>query len=607
LIQTIADLFYGALEHQQPDALARKRGGVFVPVSHSQLQEQVERLALALRSHGLKTGETVAILSENRPEWAMVDFACAILGLPTVPIYPTSNHGQTGYILRDSQSAWVVCSNREQLSKVLREWPRLPDLRAVLLLDGTSPEGHTDRIHTWAELQEEGRTQEERRNEVKTWAQERKPEDLLTLIYTSGTTGDPKGAMLSHGNLVSNVMGALQFFKLYPGERCLSVLPLCHIYERMAGYYTMFHSGVCIYYADSFLTIGQDLVEVRPHILLAVPRIFEKVYAKVRDTAMAGGFIKQAVLGWTVHVGHFVAKYRFRGQQPPWWVRMPAFVADLLVYRKVRAKTGGRIRLAISGGAPFNRRVNEFFWAMGVSIYEGYGLTETSPILTVTRPHHVRPGYVGQPLWETWQGRPFLKLAEDGEILVQGPNVMRGYWRNEAATREVFDEEGYFHTGDIGLLDREGRLKITDRKKEILVTSGGKNVAPQPIEDTLRADQYIEQAVLIGDRRDFISAILVPHFPTLRLWAEHKHIHFSSDAELASLPEVKAMLMRQVEHVNAKLSKYERVRRIIVVDQEMTPENGLMTPSMKIKRRAVAAVYKDRIDEVYSSTSVEVK
>jgi long-chain acyl-CoA synthetase len=364
---------------------------------------------------------------------------------------------------------------------------------------------------------------------------------------------------------------------------------------------------VCIYYADSFLSVSQDLLEVRPQILLAVPRIFEKVYAKVRDTAVAGGFFKRAVLGWTLQVGHFVAKYRFRLQLPPWWVRLPAFVANLLVYRKVRARTGGRIRLAISGGAPLNRKVNEFFWAMGVSIFEGYGLTETSPIVAVTRPGHVRPGYVGQPLWETWEGKPYVKLAEDGEILVRGPNVMQGYWKNEQATREAFDAEGYFHTGDIGLLDRAGRLKITDRKKEILVTSGGKNVAPQPIENMLRADKYIEQAVLIGDHRNFISAILVPHFPTLRHWAQHKHLPFESDAELAGLPEVKAKLMRQVEHVNVKLSKYERVRRIIILDQEMTAENGLLTPSLKVKRRAVAGAFKERIDVVYGSNTVEIR
>jgi long-chain acyl-CoA synthetase len=606
LVQTIAELFYEALKHEQPDAFARKKGNVYATISHAQLQALVEHLALAMREHGLSPGDSVAILSENRPEWAITDFACALSGLPSIPIYPTMTPSQTAFILKDSRAAWVICSNREQLSKVLHEWPNLPDLKAAVLLDGAPHDDHGHSILLWPDLLASGRQHEDRREEVRSWAAQRKPEDLLTIIYTSGTTGDPKGAMLSHGNLVSDMHAALRYFDLRPGERCLSVLPLSHIYERMGGHYTMFFSGVCIYYADSFLSLPQDLLEVRPHVLLAVPRIFEKVYSRVRDTAIAGGFFKRAVLGWTLHVGHYVARYRFLNQQPPWWVRLPAFVANLLVYRKVRARTGGRIRLAISGGAPLNRKVNEFFWAMGISIFEGYGLTETSPIIAVSRPGHARPGYVGQPIWETWEGAPFMKLGEDGEILVKGPNVMQGYWRNEQATQEVFDDEGYFHTGDIGELDDEGRLKITDRKKEILVTSGGKNVAPQPIENLLRADKYIEQVVLIGDHRNFISAILVPHFPTLQHWAKHKHLLFANDPELVMLPEVKAKLMRQVEHVNAKLSKYERVRRIIILDREMTADSGLLTPSLKVKRRVVAEKFKDRIDAVYAGSTVEL-
>jgi len=605
LIQTIANLFYQALKHNLPDAMARKKGGTFIPLSHAEIQARVENLARALRKRGLKQGDVVAILCENRPEWAITDYACAILGLPTVPIYPTMTAAQTSYILQDCGATWVFCSGREQLPKVLQVWPELPDLKMAVLLDGEIRQGEERPIITWTALQAEGAALDieelgTEEGKVQAWAAERQASDILTIIYTSGTTGDPKGAVLTHGNLVSNVLGVLRIFDLYPGERCLSVLPLSHIYERAAGHYTMFRSGVCIYYAESFMSLASDLMDVRPQILLAVPRIFEKVYTRVRDTAIFGGFFKRMVLGWTLHVGHHVACYKFKGQKPPFWVTPAELVADFLVYRKVRARTGGRIRIAISGGAPLNRKIKEFFWAMGVPIFEGYGLTETSPILAVNRPGHVSPGTVGHPLWDEWEGKPFLKLAEDGEILARGPNIMQGYWRNETATREAIDEEGYFHTGDVGEWDGQGRLKITDRKKELLVTSGGKNVAPQPIENQLCTDPYIEQAMLLGDRQDFIAALIVPHFPTLKHWAQQHHLRFENDAELAALPQVKALLQRHVDHVNSKLSKYERVRRIIVLDQEMSTENGMLTPSLKIRRRLVLEAYADRIAEVYA-------
>jgi long-chain acyl-CoA synthetase len=282
-------------------------------------------------------------------------------------------------------------------------------------------------------------------------------------------------------------------------------------------------------------------------------------------------------------------------------MRLVAFLADRLVFSNVRVRTGGRIRLAISGGAALNPKVNEFFWSLGVPIHEGYGLTETSPILALNAPGKVLPGTVGHPIMEAWEGKPFLKLAEDGEILVHGPNVMMGYWKNEAATREAIDSEGYFHTGDVGELLPGGQLKITDRKKEILVTSGGKNIAPQPIENLLCADKYIEQAVIVGDRQHFIAAIIVPHFPALKLWATHQHLKFKNHENLIALPEVQAKMKRQVGRVNTRLAKYERVWKILLVAQEMTPENGLLTPSLKVKRRVVNACFKDRIEALYRS------
>ena len=462
-----------------------------------------------------------------------------------------------------------------------------------------APVGRT--LLKWTELIALGVSREPRRAEVRAWGRQRLPEDLLTIIYTSGTTGDPKGAMLSHGNLVSNLHAVLNVLQPRKGERCLSVLPLSHIYERTAGHYIMFHCGVSIYYGQNHMTIAQDLQETQPEIFLAVPRIFEKVYSRVLDSAMAGGLLKRAVLGWSLQVGHRLAAHYFRGKRPGPVLRALAFLADRLVFSKVRVRTGGKIRLAISGGAALNPKVNEFFWSLGIPIYEGYGLTETSPILTLNGPGRVQPGTVGHPIMDEWEGKPFLKLAVDGEILVRGPNVMLGYWKNEEATHEVLDEEGYFRTGDVGELDAAGRLKITDRKKEILVTSGGKNVAPQPIENLLRGDKYIEQAVVIGDHRDFIAAIILPHFPALRLWALHKHLQFADEKALVALPEVQAKMVRQVGHINAKLAKFERVRKVILIAQEMTLDNGLLTPSLKIKRRMVDEFFQDRIAAVYKS------
>lgn len=602
MIENIAELFYEAVTYDLPEALAYKSHGKFRPVSHRELQARVERLALALREKGLKTGDRVAILAENRPEWATLDFACAISGLPTVPIYPTLNPVQACYILQNCGARWIFCSSNDQLAKVLAHWHELPDLETAVLIGGEPrpPEGD-HQILKWKTLMALGASLEARRPEVRTWVAQRKPQDLLTIIYTSGTTGDPKGAMLSHGNLVSNIHATLEILQPRLGERCLSVLPLSHIYERMAGNYVMFHCGVSIYYSQNHLTMAQDLIETRPEIFLAVPRIFEKIYSRVRDTAMAGGLLKGAVLGWAMKVGHHLAGYRFRGERPGWPTRLVAFLADRLVFSNVRVRTGGRIRLAISGGAALNPKVNEFFWSLGVPIHEGYGLTETSPILALNAPGKVMPGTVGHPIMEEWEGKPFLKLAEDGEILVHGPNVMMGYWKNEAATREAIDSEGYFHTGDVGELLPGGQLKITDRKKEILVTSGGKNIAPQPIENLLCADKYIEQAVIIGDRQHFIAAIIVPHFPALKLWATHQHLKFKSHENLIALPEVQAKMKRQVGRVNARLAKYERVWKILLVAQEMTPENGLLTPSLKVKRRVVNACFKDRIEALYRS------
>lgn len=599
-VETIPQLFYRALEFQLPDALAYKIDGKYAPMSHAEVQAQVERLALALKAHGLNSGDRVAIMSENRHEWAITDFACAILGLPLVTVYATLNAVQAAFILKDSGARWVVCSDLEQFAKVRQHCDELSDLEATVVMDGDPPTDRRHPAHRWSDLVEEGRAMEDRRPEVRAWGMERQPGDLLTLIYTSGTTADPKGAMLTHGNLVSNVVGAIEAVPMKPGERCLSFLPLTHVLERMAGQYLTFHIGASIYYAESVTTVAQNLLEVRPTLLVSVPRIFEKILARIYETLATSSLPKRLIFSWAVKAGRGALPDLWAGRKPRGWTGFKYRLAQALVFKKILERTGGQIRLSISGGAPLGAKVMEFFWAVGVPILEGYGLTETSPVITVNRPGEVAPGCVGRPLYKTWKGRPFLKIAEDGEILCQGPNVMDGYWKNETATRDAIDAEGYFHTGDIGHLDDQGRLYITDRKKELIVTSGGKKIAPQPIENHLKEDKYISQAVLIGDNRNYITALVVPNFDTLVRWAGYKKLSFRTHADLVQDPLVMAKLMSRIERINANLSNYERIRKIAILDHEMTLEGGQLTPSLKVKRRVVNEMYGGLIESLYT-------
>lgn len=600
-IETIAQLFYTAAEKNLPDALAAKRNGVYEPISHAEIVARVERLALAMAARGLKPGDRVAFMSENRPEWAIADYACAILGTPDVTIYATLNADQAAYILKDSQSRWVLCSTREQLDKVLAHWDELPALEAAVLIDGELPAVTGRNLFLWSDLQQEGLAMEARRPEVRAWGEQRKASDILTLIYTSGTTGDPKGAILTHGNLVSNVLaGRATVANITDNERALSFLPLTHIFERMAGHFLWFHVGASIYYAESVSTVAADMLEVRPTLMASVPRIYEKIFAKIYDTVSSGSFIKRLIFHWAMLAGRQAVPYLLKGQEPPSWKGMWYRTAKAVVFEKIRQRTGGRLKIAVSGGAPLGGKIMEFFWILGIPILEGYGLTETSPIITVNRFGEVIPGCVGRPLYKEWNGRPFVKIAEDGEILCQGPNIMVGYWNNEKATQEAIDADGYFHTGDIGHFDDEGRLYITDRKKELLVTSGGKKVAPQPIENQLKVDKYISQAVLIGDQRNFITALIVPNFDSLVRWAGYKKITFKSHAELIKNPLVVAKVGSRVERVNEHLSNYERVKKIVLLDQEMTLEGGQLTPSLKVKRRVVNQMYADQIEGMYT-------
>jgi len=602
VIRTIADLFYEALGRELPDAMVFKRGEAYVPLAHVEIQGSVERLALALREEGLQAGDRVAILAENCPEWALADYACAITGIITVPVYPTLTADQTGFILKHSGARIVICSTRSQLSKILATWDQLPALETAVLVAGEPPEGDGRRILRFQDLVAAGGRLEERRPQVRVWAGERDPGQILTLIYTSGTTGEPKGAILTHGNLVSNILRALEILQLTPGMKSLSFLPLSHIFERMGGHYTMFRCGVRIHYVANLDTLPQAFQEVRPDVFLGVPRVFEKVHARVQEAVDQGGRVRRMLFNGCLWVGRKMAARRFTGARPGLFLGCLYALADRAVFAKVRARLGGRVALSASGGGPLNPDLLEFFWAAGVPVFEGYGLSETSPILTLPAWGQVRPGFVGPPIFDRWQGEPFLKLAEDGEILVKGPNVTPGYWDNPQATAEAFDPDGYFRTGDIGAFDEAGRLRITDRKKDLLVTSGGKNVAPQPLERLLTQDAYIAQAVVLGDQRNYLAAIVVPDLGHLRSWAERKGLAGGTDAELLARPEVKAKLMRRVDRINEHLASYQCIRKLILLPEELTQEAGFLTPSLKLKRKVVYERYAGQIEELYAGS-----
>jgi long-chain acyl-CoA synthetase len=362
----------------------------------------------------------------------------------------------------------------------------------------------------------------------------------------------------------------------------------------------MFHIGASIYYAESVATVAADLMEVKPTVIASVPRIYEKIFSRIYEGVASASLVKRLIFHWCMVAGRRVVSQLYLGQKPSGWSGFCYGLARKLVFDKIAARLGGRLRLAVSGGAPLNGKIMEFFWIVGVPILEGYGLTETSPVITINRYGEVVPGCVGRPLYKEWMGRPFVKIAEDGEILCQGPNIMVGYWNNEKATQEAIDADGYFHTGDIGHQDDAGRLYITDRKKELIVTSGGKKVAPQPIENLLKGDKYIAQAVLIGDQRNFISALIVPNFDSLVRWAGYKKITFASHAELIQNPLAIAKIGSRVERVNQQLSNYERVKKMVLLDQEMTLEGGQLTPSLKVKRRVVNQMYSSQIEGMYS-------
>jgi len=595
---TLNQLFFTTVDRHAglPAAFRSKVAGAWVPITHRQALERVQAISLGLRELGIKPGDKVAIVSENRPEWALSDYACLTSRTTDVPIYPTLTAKQTEYILRDSESVAVFVSTAAQLDKVLEVKGNLSGLKYVIVYDSAAvAQRRGEGIVSLEAVEAKGRAAAPKHPKWRAEALEAQPDDLATLIYTSGTTGDPKGVMLSQYNIWSNVQAVLQMIPIGGGDECLSMLPLSHSYERMVDY-TLFQAGVIINFAESFDTVAANLGEVKPTVVLSVPRLYEKVYARVLENALSGSAIKRKIFFWAKRAGEQWATLSLAGLPIPGGLKLKKKIADRLVFSKLRARTGGRIRFFVSGAAPLSADIAKFFYSAGLPIIEGYGLTESSPVLTLNPLDRIKLGTVGRVIPGVE-----LKIAQDGEILARGPNIMKGYYKLPEATAETVDADGWLHTGDIGELDSDGYLKITDRKKELLKTAGGKYIAPQPIELAVKRNKFVANAMMYGDRRKFPLILIVPNFDNLERWAQERGLTYATRAELLRMPDVQAKVEREVMSMLHDLAKFETPKKVLLLENDFTIESGELTPTLKVKRRVVEQRHKDLIDAAYAS------
>jgi long-chain acyl-CoA synthetase len=593
---TLTQLFFNAVDRfsSKQAAVRYKEGGSWKDITHQELARQVKHAALGLMELGIQPGERVAILSENRPEWAVADFACLTARCADVSIYPTLPAPQVAYLLADSGACAVFVENADQYDKVAAIRSEVPGLEHVIVFD--AQEGmEGPGLISHQELLQRGAAAEDRYPAYREDALAVDRDALATLIYTSGTTGPPKGVMLTHYNFCSNVVAALKVLFISSEDSCLSLLPLSHSFERMAGHYVMFHCGATINYAESVEQVPANLQEIKPTVVLSVPRLFEKIYARVLENAMAGGAAKRRIFFWARRNAERWADLQQAEQPVPAWLDFKRKIGDKLVFSKLRARTGGRIRFFGSGGAPLSPEIAKFFYSAGITIVEGYGLSETSPVLALNPLDKVRIGTVGPPIPGVE-----LKIAPDGEILARGPNIMKGYYNKPAETQEAIDADGWFHTGDIGEFDQKGYLKITDRKKDLIVTAGGKKVAPQPIENMIKTNQFVLNAVMIGDKRKFPALLIVPDLEALKKWGTERGLTFGSATDFLGQADVMAKVEREVMGNLRDLAGFEMPKKITLIEEDFTIERGELTPTLKVKRRIVEDRYKAKIDAMYA-------
>lgn len=570
------------------DILAGKQNGEWVTYSTSEYQRYVDYISYGLLSMGYKKGDKIATISDNRPEWNFVDLGMAQAGIVHVPIYPTISEEDYRYILRHSEVKAVIISNRNIFRKIRSVTRKIRKIKDVFSFD------QVEEVRSWVDIIEAGRNhQDHYREQLKEIREGIDPDEMVTLIYTSGTTGAPKGVMLSHRNLVSNFISTSKAHKLGYAHRALSFLPLCHVYERMMNYH-MQYKGISIYYAESLGSISRDLKEVKPHIFNTVPRLLEKVYDTILGKGKNLPYIQKAIFFRAVNLG---LKYRLDKPHRPWY-SFKLKIARRLVFKKWKEALGGNDVIIVSGGAALQKRIEHVFWAAGIPIIEGYGLTETSPVIAVNHydPLIAKLGTVG-PVLENVE----VKISHEGEILCKGPNVMLGYYKQPELTRQAIDRQGWFHTGDIGRLDEEGFLTITDRKKEMFKTSGGKYIAPQVIENQFKESFFIEQIMVIGENEKFASALISPNFEFLHDWCSMHKIRYRDNQELVRHPDVIARYQKEINKYNQDVGETEKIKRFRLVCEEWSADTGELSPTQKLKREVIYNKYRDLIDEIYQT------
>jgi long-chain acyl-CoA synthetase len=590
---TLPTRFLNAIDSRpNPRAQMARRDGVWESIASAELLRRVAGLSMALVELGVKPGDRVGLFAANRPEWHTADFAINGSGGVSVPIYFRESPDRMTYILQHSGVRVIVVAGAEQLKKLLPCRPQLPELEHVIVAD-VGADLPTECLRYETLIASAGSV------EIAAYrmrASQVLPGQLCTIIYTSGTTGQPKGVMLTHNNMSSNVTDSCATFDFNAAsDIALSFLPLAHVYGRMLDYIYLFN-GVSVAYVEALDLVPQALIEVHPTVIAAVPRFFEKIYAKLMEQGSKATGIKRKLFDWAIDVARRAAPWRTGAKGASPILKAQWALADKLVYKKIRAGTGGKLRMVFSGGAPLSKELAEFFWSVGIPIYQGYGLTETSPILTSNYPQN-RSGSSGRPIPNV-----LIRIAEDGEILAKGPCVMQGYYNGQEATREAIDEEGWFHTGDIGYLDADNYLFITDRKKDLIKTAGGKFVAPQPIENALKTSPYITDAMVVGDQRRFVVAVIVPNATTVSAKAQDQGIRFASNEEMVAHPAVHALIEGEVKRLTAYLAQWEAIKRFALLPEDFTFDNGSLTSTLKLKRRVVEQKYREIIDKLYADS-----
>ncbi|MBN2012297.1 long-chain fatty acid--CoA ligase [candidate division KSB1 bacterium] len=593
-VQTLTAMFLDVVQkHGNKTSLMKKKNGVYEGIIYNEFGERVKYVGLGLASLGIQAGDRVALISENRMEWPFSDLGILSIGATNVPIYPTITSEQIQYILADSGTKIIIASTPDLVNKITPIFDKLPQLEKVIYIDPY--ENPTDYMLSFNALAEKGKSFAQAHPEYYLEAASQvKPDDLCGIIYTSGTTGAPKGVMLTHQNILSNVQNSLLSLRVDETDTFLSFLPLCHSFERMAGQFLAIYAGATIAYAESVETVADNLGEVKPTLVTTVPRLLEKVYGRVIENAESGSPIKKKIFYWAVNVGEKHAKAILSGKTPAGFLKFKYGLATKLVFSKLHQRVGGHLRFFVSGGAPLSKEIAEFFFKAGILVLEGYGLTETSPVIAVNQEEKYKFGSVGPKIKNTE-----VRIAEDGEILTRGPNIMKGYYNNPEATDEAIDADGWLHTGDIGYLDDEGFLFITDRKKNILVTSGGKNVTPASIENLLIMSPYIDQVMVIGDKRNFLSALIVPAKDNLIKYANEQSITYESIDALLAHETINKLIKDEIDKLTANLARFEQIKKFTLLSNEFTIESGELTPSLKVKRKIVENNYASVIDAMY--------